>query len=226
MGTLHSSTKQPFQAEKRADIAIKRLRSGQCHVGILHSEETTAGSRTNHVTQMLHLWWHLDLRNDAYDSSYHWVEVTLPLLRLKGIATRCRQVWEWKENGGTIPYGFTTPTGCINVKDGEFLFGPTSVGLTCSSFVLAVFHMTGNKLLDYSAWPSLPDDREWQEDVVSRLKNHGASPEHVEAVRNEIGSVRYRPEHVAGAAMANPLPAAYMVALQNAAEIQVELSTP
>jgi hypothetical protein len=104
------------------------------------------------------------------------------------------------------------------------LFGSTRHGLTCATFVLAVFHQAGLPLVRYDSWPvNRPGDAEWQESIVNLLERTGAAPEHIAKVKTEIGAVRYRPEEVAGAATSVSIPAEFPSASERAQEILLKL---
>jgi len=103
-----------------------------------------------------------------------------------------------------MPYGFSPPTDCFSEETAQFLFGASKVGLTCATFALAIFEFAGVTLAKYDSWLPRPDDSDWQGQVLEMLENHGASTEHLTAVRNEIGSLRFRPEEVAAAAIGFP----------------------
>jgi hypothetical protein len=119
------------------------------------------------------------------------------------VAALCRRIWR-KNAGGGIPYAFSEPGGAFDATTGELLLGPSRFGLTCASFVLAVFHAAGLQLVDHASWPrDRLGDRQWQQQVVTRMQGR-ADTEHVEHVRGEIGAVRYRPEEVAAAVAIAP----------------------
>jgi len=94
--------------------------------------------------------------------------------------------------------------------------------------VLGVFDLAGLTLIRYETWPTdRPGDREWQQFIVTALEssNPPASPEHIQAIRNEVGSVRFRPEEVAAAATAAPLPAEFEICTERAEEILQRLES-
>jgi hypothetical protein len=75
-------------------------------------------------------------------------------------------------------------------------------------------------LVRYESWPEVREgDAEWQRLILAKLLETGASAEHVHAVSTEIGSARFRPEEVAGAASISQLPADFDAAVQRAAQI-------
>lgn len=174
---------------------------------------------------MLHLAWHFDLRNEEANDRYHWVDPDLPKPRLRSVAALCRQIWR-KNGKNAIPYAFSHPSDCFDGGTGEFLLGPTKLGLTCATFVLAVFESAGIRLIDYaSPVPARSGDREWQEKIVDLLERQGATSEHVDAVKGQIGGVRYRPEDVAGGATVSPLPAQFDLAAERGRQIVERLQS-
>jgi hypothetical protein len=183
-------------------ITLLRERERQQHVGILHKDEST-----NEV-RMLHLAWHHQLKNSRPKASYAWIAPPIPGRRARQVAAFCRKVC--RANPAGIPYAFSAASDCFDAETGSFLTGPHRYGLTCASFVLGVFHMVGVPLIQYGTWPaSRNGDIEWQQQIIAQLKEDGASPEHLQAVESEVGAVRYRPEEVAGAGIAESLPVAF-----------------
>lgn len=212
MDRVYSQTKRTIEDVSHAAIAIQSVNSTQRHVGILHRQEDKV--------LLLHLAWHHDLRNHLPGKSHLWIELHVPQLRMRQVAAICRKVW--RSNEGILPYALSPPNDCFNQETGAFLFGPTQHGLTCASFVLAVFEAAGLRLADYETWPTdRPGDQEWQSWIVGELENSDppADARHIEAVRSEVGLVRYRPEDVAGAATTSPLPANFATANEQGEKI-------
>jgi len=118
-------------------------------------------------------------------------------------------VWEANQSG-TILYGFGSPTEAFN--DGganDYLFGGRSFGLTCASFVLAVFHKAMLPLVDYETWPSArTGEVEWQKQIIAKLKEYIVGRgyddnSHVTQVENSVPAVRFRPVEVAASGLEN-----------------------
>lgn len=156
---------------------------------------------------MLHLAWHLDLRNVSARPDYIWVDPSVNERRAKQVAAFCRRVW--RQNGKSIPYAFSHPNDCFDSRTGQFLFGETKLGLTCATFIIAVFQAVGLKLLDLDSWPARPDDVQWQQSILDMLRQQGASADHLRSVDREVGAVRFRPEEVGGAAAHAPWPVGF-----------------
>lgn len=198
MDRVFAASQPAFTEVEHMAVAIGRTGADQFHIGLLHREALTAS------VQFLHLAWHCRLKNEPAGSlTSHWIDMPIPSRRARQVAARCRQIW--KANGASsIPYGFSHPSDSFDSVSGSFLLGPTRHGLTCASFVLAVFHFSGIPLVQYMTWPTdRAGDREWQESVLTALRSH-ATPEHIAATSAEIGSIRFRPVDVAGAATQVP----------------------
>ena len=203
MERVHALTQLKFDTSRFVAIAIGEINDGQLHVGILHHSPSTQ-------TEFLHLEWHHRLSNDSFvpPAMTVWVDPGATTRRLRQVAARCRQIWRANRRG-FIPYGFGSPVDAFDPASSQYLLGPTRFGLTCASFVLAVFHTAGVVLADYSTWPAgRPGDREWQEKIIKYLEC-SADQSHVDHVRNDIGTVRYRPEEVSAAAAIAPPPASF-----------------
>lgn len=188
-----------------AAVLIGQTGPDQRHVGILHRKQGSP-------PELLHLAWHCRLQNDANIPGYMslWVLPNAKPRRLRQLAAYCRRVWNTNRQGG-VPYAFSRPDGALDVTTGRFLIGPSQFGLTCATFVLAVFHATGLQLVNYAEWPvDRLGDKEWQLAILEKLEGHSDNS-HLEHVRSEIGSVRYRPEEVAAAATVAPPAATFQV---------------
>ncbi|MCA9685235.1 MAG: hypothetical protein KC457_23840, partial [Myxococcales bacterium] len=89
--------------------------------------------------------------------------------------------------------------GTSFAANGTLLLAPTARGLTCATFILAVFKAIGLDMVNEQSWPVRDDeDRRFLEAIRSQ-----ATPEHVAILEREIedGVRRIRPDEVAGAAM-------------------------
>ncbi len=217
MDRVYSFDERPFDNVRDAALAIKSVSSGQRHIGVLHKDADQV--------YFLHLAWHHDLRNGIPQRDYSWVDPNLPAARLVHVAAICRKIW--RANGKEIPYAFSEASECFDSETGIFDFGPNRLGLTCASFVIAVFGAAGLRLVELTTWPSdRADDVTWREHVISELHKSGdATAEHIEGISApENWTVRVRPEEVAGAATTSPLPATFQIASELAKLLLTRLS--
>lgn len=78
---------------------------------------------------------------------------------------------------------------------------PNGEGLTCATFVLAVFQDFGFCLMKYDEWPKRASDKAFHTDMFLTLIRSPANPsqEHLDSVRKNIDCVRYRPIEVVAA---------------------------
>jgi hypothetical protein len=87
------------------------------------------------------------------------------------------------------------------------------LGLTCATFVLAVFASRGIPLVRLDEWQARSEDVIWQDKIISDLRSwRKGDPEveaHAAALQGERGCVRYRPEEVMAAGIASELPIGY-----------------
>lgn len=201
MDRVHATADEGVSAIQFVAVAVKSVGPDrrQRHAGIFHRDPTTR------EVMLLHLAWHHDLRNELTESNrWLWVDPPIPSRRARNVAAKCRQIWRANEHD-RIPYGFSPPSDCFDAEAHEYLVGPSRHGLTCATFVLAVFAHAGLLLARIETWPLARDeDREWQQMIAQSLEASGADKAHVAAVRSGIGCARFRPEEVAAAATQAP----------------------
>jgi hypothetical protein len=147
------------------------------------------------------------MRELTISTSFLWVTLQVPAARLRQVAAICDDI-AYANANEPLPYSFGSPKNAFDKESNKFLLGPTHTGLTCASFVLAVFEHAKLRLVKYSGWPAPnAEDARWQQSVLDALTQahsrnpHRVSREHIDYVSREVGaSVRYRPEQVAAAA--------------------------
>ena len=170
----------------------------QRHIGILHRESDAS-------PKFLHLAWHCILQNESDIPDYMrlWTTPSVEPVRLRLVAALCRLVWRKNESDG-IPYAFSSPANTIDATSGAVLLGPSRFGLTCATFVLALFDAVGIRIAQYATWPQdRQGDIEWQTQIIASLLSR-AAPEHIEHLQSEVGAARFRPEEVAASAAIAP----------------------
>lgn len=217
MDRVHKASHLPITEVRHVGIALQAIDPSQRHIGILHRS-----TRTSEILQ-LHLAWHHELRNDSPKTNSVWVDPALPPPRAKQVAAFCRKVW--RQNGKRIPYAFSFPNDCFDADNGAFLLGVSCIGLTCATFILAIFQAVGLRMVDESTWRNRDDDENWQRSIIELLREHGAPEEHVRAVEREVGAIRIRPEDVGGAAAYEPWPVVFDVAERVGQQIVIMLNS-
>lgn len=116
-----------------------------------------------------------------------------------------------KENNNSISFGINFIETKFDAS-GNLIFAKGEFGLTCATFILAIFQRAGIKLIDLNDWQYRNSDKEWQEKVLNYFKEkHKNDPnsylqELLDLFQKNIGCFRYKPEEVAVASGANKLP--------------------
>lgn len=177
-------------------IAVCRNSFGYNHLGIV----TTSVSGS---LEVLHLAFHHILAFEPHTSSIFspcvWVEPDIHLSAKLRIRSKIKAILRSQRRGAKLPYGVRYTDGLFD-EEGGLRLGDDDCGLTCATFVIAIFSSVGLNPLDVSSWKSRPDDGEWHDSIVDLLDEHvcqgKVSKEHLENVRAERGCPRFRPEDV------------------------------
>jgi hypothetical protein len=193
------------------DLAIFVGKTGedQHHCGILY--KSSPGSQDFNA---LHLAWHADLQNHTTWESlcekfqYYFVLPAINRVRSATIAAACRRIWQSNKRLG-LPYGLHYDNTSFDLDSGMLMLSESQCGLTCATFILAVFWSEEVKLIDAESWPARVEDKSQHQKILNLLTTRSnASAEHIAKVTKEVGCARFRPEEVAASAAFSPQPAA------------------
>ena len=212
---VHALSEKPLSQMQYAAIGVGPGASPD----ILHCGIFFVDTRGPDNVMLLHLKFHHDLACEAPPPEYLWVELTIPTERARVLARFCRAI-EKRYPDGRFPYGLKHD-GAFD-DSGQYLSNEGK-GLTCATFVLAVFAKQGVHLVDSAGWVSRKDDKAAQTKLVDLLIKVGAEASHVDAVRKEIGCVRFRSEEVAAAGASEPLPVSFEQASRVGALVREKL---
>lgn len=188
MGEAVFDKEVPFLDQPlRAAAVLCRTQHGNLHAGVLYRD----GNRAS----VLHLGWkdHLDRQ---WPWSRLWAAPDIEPERLLSIAGLCRRIWRSYQRSRQFPYGIRFAGSSFDAR-GKLVLGPGARGLTCATFILAVFKAIGVKLVDEEDWPV----REQQDRAFLGTIASFATPEHLAVLRAEVdsGCVRITPDEVVGA---------------------------
>jgi len=186
---------KPFVAG--AGAVLCRTEHGNLHAGVVYLH----GS----AVSVLHLGWE-DSLSRAWKWPRFWAAPDVEPERLSVVAGLCRLIWARFQKTKRFPYGLKfnasfDADGRLQLREGR--------GLTCATFVLAVFASAGITVVNERDWPVRKDDDE----AFLRDAERFASSELLAALREEIakGCQRFRPEEVLGA-FACVIPAEFVAA--------------
>lgn len=195
---LHDPKVRPFTLMGQMGIAVL-IEPGTKHVGVLFRR--TIG-RIGEL-RLLHLADHHDVRCSAPTTRYVWTSLDVDPTREVLFAQLCELLEEEYTNSSNamrskLGYAFHYRGETFDPMNGVFVTA-NGHGLTCATFVLAIFATHGMNLLDWANWECRETDTEWQGQVVADMKQKSVDPKHVAFIEGEIGCCRFRPEEVAAA---------------------------
>lgn len=157
---------------------------------------------------MIHLEGHRKLADDKPEDvpAFIWVEPPILPNHATLVAAFCRLI---AMNKPKIAYGFRYHEASLfRMFDATFTAAPGTIGLTCATFVHAVFKSSGVQLLKTWQWPSDdPDAIAWQADMVNKYRAFGHP--HADNLENEIGSPRFTPFQMAASCLFSRRPVSY-----------------
>jgi hypothetical protein len=210
LSRLHHPAHKPYKDIKHIAIAIleDNPAEDQRHVGILYKHDSARAD-----VRFLELEWHHRLKAEPPSDPVFWAEPRVPPEKAHVLARFCKLVAE-KYGGSSqwkLSYAILYTDGRFDLTTGEFLTRDGR-GLTCATFVMAMFKTHEISLVLQDEWPHHREgDKAWHDKIVQCLARR-ADASHVEAVKNELGCARYRPEEVAAAALAEALPVGFQYA--------------
>lgn len=202
MSCCHNSIPEFEGSSNKLAVAVGYTSRTQLHAGILYKYKESI--------KCVHLAFHYYFENQELDKAkfaQNWVEPNIPVLRQEAMADMLYIIGKRNAERG-IPYGLmykdTTFAG-----DGKLLLGDDEIGLTCATFVLAVFKSLGITLVQVGDWVSRTGDEVWQKSVIETLVDYmnkrGWSDADIEVytkkIEAEVGCARFRPEEVAVSTM-------------------------
>jgi len=173
-------------------IQLVNPANGQFHTATLYrfGNRLMIGDVQNHLRSR---------RADALPSnSLFWI---WPAISEEDQRILAAKVDDWLENNeGKIPYSVAHPGGVI-FKDSVWVGNQPGQGLTCATFVIALFNELGIPFLDEGTWEQRPGDDVWAEGLLRQICAE-MTDEHIEAQLALIGAtVRVRPSDVAAAGL-------------------------
>jgi hypothetical protein len=212
---LNFPDKVPFDRVEDVGVVVRTLapNRGQVHIGMLYKIDAEAPLNLN-------LRDHLDLRNEPPSDSYGWMQVQLDEINRRLLSALCALI---ASKCLSIPYGFTY-NGLYFTHSGDYVARDLGHGLTCATFVMAIFETYSIPILKTQEW-TLADleDQGWQTLRANQIRiQRGAII--ADAIAQHVGQPRYRPEHVAAGAVNEKRPLGRSQAVRIGKRIMRELA--
>ena len=214
---LASNEDRPFDDVDCLGVAackVSPVYEGQnfgIHVALLYRTD-------GNPARLAHLAWHfLHHPGDPPDARFRWAQIPLDSINASFVASWLEDRWEKPE---LIPYGFSVTGDVWDQGTDTFIPPPCGEGLTCATFILGTMRHLRLPIVQEDTWPyNRAEDLTWQAGIINMLEKHGAAADHVAALKNNVGAVRFRPEEVCGAAILPDWPITFDDASTLAAEI-------
>lgn len=188
-------------------VAIKN--NGETrHIGILLNDHG--------VGMILHLAWHKDVRFERVDPTYFWIPTGLPSEDVMAISEALVAAAANQPSLSSVSYSPLYEGSYFLGNSLHYVRNEPGHGLTCATFVLAVFDSFGYNLIDANQWPVRDEDEQWRDNVIENLKQHPRTStpqemeEHIRAILTHPSAIRFRPEEVAASVAATKLPMGFM----------------
>jgi hypothetical protein len=179
-------------------VALCLVPPDSAHSGVLHRD-------TDGRLMLLHLAWDNQLIEESFVHDYAWVAPRLLPEEADEVRNVCRDVARRKPK---IHFSFRLDVEAVLDRDtGVLVSTHAPHGLTCSSFVLAIFNSAEVRLVDLEGWPLRAKDCERYKYFYHLLKKFGADDNHLANIESDVETLRVRPEEVAAACECERLPA-------------------
>jgi hypothetical protein len=179
------------------------------HVGVLYR---AADDRI----AVIHLAWHFQLRCDRSLERWAFAPPRIDPIELEVLSGFCALVEAVRP---AIPYGFLRIASSLD-DEARFVPGPGEVGLTCATFVMAMFAWARIALLDEATWELRDEDVAAQQALLELLRR-SATLDHALAVEREVGCMRFRSEEVAAASTLAERPVPFAIASAIGARMRI-----
>lgn len=197
---------------QRCAVVLCRTERGNFHLGLLHRGWEGRAA-------VLHLGW-LDYLSTTWPWVRLWVCPEAEPEKLMSAAGHCRRIWSRFQVDRKLPYALGDFASSFDAG-GSLVLEPGSEGLTCATFVMAVFRAAGVELVIEDGWPKrVVDDRRWLADIAGF-----ARPEHLAVLREQVerGVARVHPQELLAACTLTPLPVGFDAAARRTPEVVAKL---
>lgn len=217
---LRSPSDAPLHGVRGSAVAVIRTPHDTLHAGILY--------RDGSAVRVIHFAFDRELADVSPASGWHWVRISAVRdLEARQIAALCKVILARdRERGGepnvptgSIAYALRYNGGYFDLRGGLHLNGAT--GISCATFILAVYRAHRIELLDLADWPLIrdrPDDLEAARRYGDMLRRRGRA-EQAQVVEEDTDARRYRVEEVVAACSAGRLRVSFAQASAAAALI-------
>ncbi len=146
---------------------------------------------------LLHLASHMLLKHEKWNGSYHWIEFSGLDVEVEESFADWAVMVASAELSTPIPYSVVLSPDRNFATDGHYIDRKDGSGLTCATFLVALFSDFGLPLVNQLSWPkSRPGDAQWALKILEMLRARFTLPHYLEQLRQVYVLKRFRPEEV------------------------------
>lgn len=160
------------------------------HLGLLFLESP------NEDAKLLHLYSHHSLRTNNIDQRGFWIRLGLTDRQVRQLAGMCAMISK-RNSTDAIAFSIVYDSNRQYFdKNGNYIPSGLGEGLTCATFVMAIFENLGLPLLLTDTWTSETKDEVWHLEIMEQMKQSSPDPTHFKAMASNVGCARYRPADI------------------------------
>lgn len=172
----------------------------QKHVALIYRDD-------KNQPWLFHLGWHKKVSHEAWNGLYHWTELSNIEIELQETFADWAVTVARAVKDSPIPYSVVFSPDKNFDRNGQFINRKDGSGLTCATFLLALFADFGMPLAQINTWPkSRQEDSQWLVKILKLLGvyiwKHMRSdmPLFWQQFRQRHALKRFRPEEVVASA--------------------------
>ncbi len=159
------------------------------HLGLLFIEDPTDDAK------FLHLAHHHSLRTEIIDRGF-WIRLGLTDRQIRQLAGMCAMISEHNSDNA-VSFSIYYDSKRQYFDDvGNYLPSDLGEGLTCATFVMAIFETLGIPLLRTDIWAVETEDKFWHVEIIQRMRQGSPDRAHFDAMSSNVGCARYRSEDI------------------------------
>lgn len=159
------------------------------HLGLLFLEGPKEDAK------FLHLARHHSLRTEIIAHGF-WIRLGLTERQIRQLAGMCAMISE-HNSANAVPFSIYYDSNRQYFDaEGNYLSSGLGEGLTCATFVMAIFETLGIPLLYTDVWPVEAEDKVWHVTIIQQMRGGSPHQAHFDAVSSNIGCARYRPADI------------------------------
>lgn len=196
-----------FEAAEVVAVSLMKTSTGDMHSGIIFN--VGSGSKLIHLASE-------KVVESIPSQNYSWVKAGLDESVKKVAAGMCAMI---AHETPEVPYAFDR-AGWSFDANGKLVSGAAGKGMTCSTFIVAVFDAIKYPLIKEDQWPRGTDGAVKLSIFSMIFRGARIESDHAIAAMNDAGSPRILPTEVAASSSETSFPVPYLRAKRRGRDLQ------